>query len=391
MLFQGIVGIIWSRNAGVENDNVSDMDQGRGQIGASDFKVSVAYKPTRTETFIKDYPSTLSGVQEDGDIEFNALIFIRNFPNQLNKHMAENASSMTSRDDPENLVRSSIRGRIAVIRNWQIPGLRHDPYARPVAAHRTQQDKPSAPTFTEFRSKSVDQVMVKSSRLLLIDFISACRGWTLGIGRNELRLSVHGRELSDKLQSEPDPQLGTVDSKFGSMSTVHAEVRLVPPHPGRSCGNGTAFDEHVFTFSDLHIPSGTVSDKDAHHGDVQTARIFPCFSIDQSARMPQSDKKTLIYSFDDPRLLNADELLLELRVRIQTFPVAASAAQSATLCSRSIKCQDSSTDGESSWRALSVPPQSKSSLGVASMDSSDLVSSYSCKFTHLTTSSWEEI
>ncbi|KAL5492901.1 hypothetical protein ACEPAI_4349 [Sanghuangporus weigelae] len=238
---------------------------------------------------------------------------------------------------------------------------------------------------------SPDPVMFTPSPLLLIDFISARRGWTLRIGRNEFQLSVHGRELSDKLQSEPDPQLGSVDSRSGSMSTVHAEVRLVPPHPDRSCSDGTAFDEHVFTFSDMHIPSGTDPDKDAHHGYVQTARIFPCFSIDQSVGIPQSDQKPLIFTFDDPRLLNADELLLELRVRIQKFPVGASAAQSATLCSRSIKCQGSSTDDESSWRALSVPSRSKSSLGVASMDGSDCASSYSCKSTHLTASSWIEI
>ncbi|KAL5513702.1 hypothetical protein ACEPAH_4101 [Sanghuangporus vaninii] len=233
--------------------------------------------------------------------------------------------------------------------------------------------------------------MFTSSRLLLIDFISARRGWTLGIGRNELQLFVHGRELSDKLQSKPGLELGSVDSASDSMSTVHAEVRLVPPNPDRSCGDDTAFDEHVFTFSDMHIPSGTVPDKDAHHGDVQTARIFPCFPIDQSTRIPQSNQKPLIARFDDPRLLNADELLLELRVRIQTFRIGASAAQSVTSCSSSIKFQDSSTEDESSWRVLSVPSQPKSSLGVTSMDSSDLVSSYSCKSTHLTASSWTGI
>ncbi|KAL5513703.1 hypothetical protein ACEPAH_4102 [Sanghuangporus vaninii] len=136
ILFQRIVGIIWSCNAGVENNNASGMDQGRDYIGASDFRVSVVYKPTRT--FIKLYPSALSGVHEDGNIEFNALIFIRNFPNQLNVHIAEDTPAITPSDDPARLVRSSIRERIAIIRNQQLPRLRRNPYARPITAHRSQ-------------------------------------------------------------------------------------------------------------------------------------------------------------------------------------------------------------------------------------------------------------
>ena len=112
--------------------------------------------------------------------------------------------------------------------------------------------------------------------------------------------------------------------------------------------------------------------------------------------------KPLISRFDDTRILHASELLLELRVRIQSsHPSLKTGDPLCRIQSSSVKGTDQVSfveeqtekdNNDMSWTSISVPTESGSTSELATVGSPNLaLNSPSTLITDETDSSWAEI